>query len=103
MAVRGLSEAVSDSQGWSLHKAILLRSVIKLFKLGRLDAWGKKGKMLVFTVVYVCVKAKLTFVSFFPFFLHLSHRKFSRLSVSVVLAKNFTGETGTVEKIKIGR
>ena len=35
MAVRGLSQAVSDSQGWSLHKAILLRSVIKLFKLGR--------------------------------------------------------------------
>ena len=32
-------------------------------------AWGKKGKMLVFTGVYVCVKAKLTFVSFFsPFF-----------------------------------
>jgi len=40
VAVRGLSQAVSDSQGWSLHKAILqslLRSVIKLFKLGRLD------------------------------------------------------------------
>ena len=36
-------------------------------------AWGKKGKMLVFTGVYVCVKAKLTLVSFFlPFFLHLS-------------------------------
>ena len=31
--------------------------------------WGKKRKMLVFTGVYVCVKAKLTFVSFFlPFF-----------------------------------
>ena len=30
-------------------------------------------------------------------------RKFSRLSVSIALAKNFTGETGTVEKIKIGR
>ena len=28
-------------------------------------AWGKKGKMLVFTGVYVCVKAKLTVVSFF--------------------------------------
>ena len=27
--------------------------------------WGKKRKMLVFTGVYVCVKAKLTFVSFF--------------------------------------
>ena len=37
-------------------------------------AWGKKRKMLVFTGVYVCVKAKLTFVSFFFnfFFLHLS-------------------------------
>ena len=35
--------------------------------------WGKKRKMLVFTGVYVCVKAKLTFVSFFfNFFLHLS-------------------------------
>ena len=32
-------------------------------------AWGKKGKMLLFTGVYVCVKAKLTLVSFFsPFF-----------------------------------
>ena len=28
-------------------------------------AWGKKGKMLVLTGVYVCVKAKLTLVSFF--------------------------------------
>ena len=27
--------------------------------------WGKKRNMLVFTGVYVCVKAKLTFVSFF--------------------------------------
>ena len=27
------------------------------------------------------------------------HRKFTRLSVSIVLAKNFTRETGTVEKI----
>ena len=34
---------------------------------------GKKGKMLDFTGVYVCVKAKLTFVRFFSFFfLHLS-------------------------------
>ena len=32
-------------------------------------AWGKKGKMLVFTGVYVCVKAKLTLVSFFPCFI----------------------------------
>ena len=31
-------------------------------------AWGKKGKMLLFTGVYVCVKAKLTLVSFFPCF-----------------------------------
>jgi len=30
-------------------------------------AWGKKGKMLVFTGVYVCVRAKLTLVSFFFF------------------------------------
>ena len=36
-------------------------------------AWGKKGNFLVFTGVYVCVKAKLTLVSLFPcFFLHLS-------------------------------
>ena len=33
------SQAVSQrSLGWSLHKAILLRSVFKLFKLGRLLA-----------------------------------------------------------------
>ena len=39
-------------------------------------AWGKKGKMLVFTGVYVCVKAKLTLVRFFFlfFFLHLSFK-----------------------------
>ena len=30
--------------------------------------WGKKRKMLVFTGVYVCVKAKLTFVIFFSNF-----------------------------------
>ena len=37
-------------------------------------AWGKKRKLLVFTAVYVCVKAKLTLVRFFFnfFFLHLS-------------------------------
>ena len=37
-------------------------------------AGRKKGKLLVFTGVYVCVKAKLKLVSFFfPFyFLHLS-------------------------------
>ena len=28
-------------------------------------AWGKKRKLLVFTAVYVCVKAKLTLVRFF--------------------------------------
>ena len=28
---------------------------------------GKKGFFLVFSRVYVCVKAKLTFVIFFPF------------------------------------
>ena len=35
--------------------------------------WGKKRKMLVFTGVYVCVKAKLTLVSFFLlfYFVHL--------------------------------
>ena len=31
-------------------------------------AWGKKGKILVFTGVYVCVKAKLTPVRFFFLF-----------------------------------
>ena len=37
-------------------------------------AWEKIPKMLVFTRVYVCVKAKLTFVSFFLefFILNLS-------------------------------
>ena len=37
-------------------------------------AWEKISKMLVFTRVYVCVKAKLTFISFFFqfFFVHLS-------------------------------
>ena len=30
-------------------------------------AWGKKRKLLVFTAVYVCVKAKLTLVWFFFF------------------------------------
>ena len=30
-------------------------------------AWGKKRKLLVFTAVYVCVKAKLTLVRFFFF------------------------------------
>ena len=40
-------------------------------------AWGKKGKMLVFTGVYVCVKAKLTLVSFFflVFFAPFPHRQ----------------------------
>ena len=39
-------------------------------------AWGKKRKLLVFTAVYVCVKAKLTLVRFFFIFfcLHLSLR-----------------------------
>ena len=32
---------------------------------------GEKRKILVFTGVYVCVKAKLTLVSFFPLLLHL--------------------------------
>ena len=31
-------------------------------------ALGKKGEMLFFTGVYVCVKAKLTFVRFFSLF-----------------------------------
>ena len=31
-------------------------------------AWGKKRKLLVFTAVYVCVKAKLTLVRFFSIF-----------------------------------
>ena len=33
---------------------------------------GKKRKMLVFTGVYVCVKAKLTFVSFFSQFFYFA-------------------------------
>ena len=43
---------------------------------------------------------------YLPIIGHLSpynvHRKFSRLSVSIILAKNFTRGTGTVEKMKIG-
>ena len=31
-------------------------------------AWGKKGKMLVFTGVHVCVKAKLTLLVYFWFY-----------------------------------
>ena len=47
-------------------------------------AWGKKGKMLVFTGVYVCVKAKLTLVSFFSlFFLHLSLSYISAMYIEV--------------------
>ena len=62
--------------------------------------WGKKRKMLVFTGVYVCVKAKLTFVSFFPFFLHLSLRELhtlqedQRLAVRVFL-QDFLEESGS--------
>ena len=39
--------------------------------------------MLVFTGVYVCVKAKLTFVSFFLYFLHLS------LSIEYIVRKKW--------------
>jgi len=66
---------------------VQVQSVIELFgkqvnnalnvhKFSMYD-WGKKRKMLVFTGVYVCVKAKLTFVSFFFnfFILHLSLNK----------------------------
>ena len=40
-------------------------------------AWGEKRKNVSFSRVYVCVKAKLTFVSFFFLFifLHLSLKK----------------------------
>ena len=43
-------------------------SIFAHFSKFSMYAWGKKGKMLVFTGVYVCVMAKLTFVSFFSFF-----------------------------------
>ena len=47
--------------------------VFSHFSKSFIYAKGKKGKMLVLTGVYVCVKAKLTLVSFFSFFfLHLS-------------------------------
>ena len=36
MAVRGLSQAVSDSQGWSLHKAIL-QSLKKCYIDGKFE------------------------------------------------------------------
>ena len=58
-------------------------------------AWGKKRKLLVFTAVYVCVKAKLTLVSFFSiFFLHLSlivsaHLLTQLQYLSVVIILNF--------------
>ena len=47
-------------------------------KIFHVRLWKKKGKILVFTGVCVCVRAKLTLVSFFlSFFLHLSLKPFS--------------------------
>ena len=61
--------------GWYLgHKGLLapppppsvpMLPVFAHFSKFSMYAWGKKGKMLVFTGVYVCVKANLTLVSFF--------------------------------------
>ena len=50
-------------------------------------AWGKKRKLLVFTAVYVCVKAKLTLVRFFfkKKFWHLSLR-LNLLSFLILIA-----------------
>ena len=36
--------SLTSSQGWSLHNAILLRSLFKLFKLGRLETNGQKKR-----------------------------------------------------------
>merc|ERR1719234_1708729 len=43
-------------------------------------AWGKKRKLLVFTAVYVCVKAKLTLVRFFFNFFLCTFPLFSSFS-----------------------
>ena len=61
--------------GWYLgHKGLLapppppsvpMSPVFAHFSKFSMYAWGKKRKLLVFTAVYVCVKAKLTLVSFF--------------------------------------
>ena len=57
-------------------------------------AWGKKRKMLVFTGVYVCVKAKLTLVSFFsifffPPFPHLNSLfPFSQISATMSIVQS---------------
>ena len=60
-------------------------------------AWGKKRKMLVFTGVYVCVKAKLTFVSFFFnfFFLHLSLSECYRDKNTACTKDTHGGDTGS--------
>ena len=61
--------------GWYLgHKGLLapppppsvpMLPVFAHFSKFSMYAWGKKRKLLVFTAVYVCVKAKLTLVRFF--------------------------------------
>ena len=48
-------------------------------------AWGKKGKMLVFTGVYVCVKAKLTLVSFFSSFFFICTFPLAKEIVSTIM------------------
>ena len=69
--------------GWYLgHKGLLapppppsvpMLPVFAHFSKVSMYAWGNKRKLLVFTAMYVCVKAKLTLVRFFSkFFLHLS-------------------------------
>ena len=64
--------------GWYLgHKGLLapppppsvpMLPVFAHFSKFSMYAWGKKGKMLVFTGVYVCVKAKLALVFFLLYF-----------------------------------
>ena len=49
------------------HIVYLFLRFCTLFKIFHVRL-GKKKKNVSFTGVYVCVKAKLTFVSFFPFF-----------------------------------
>ena len=61
-------EKLTTTGNMGQHIVFLFLRFCTFFKIFHVRL-GKKGKMLVFTYVYVCVKAKLTFVSFvFLFF-----------------------------------
>ena len=74
-------------------------------------AWEKIPKMLVFTRVYVCVKAKLTFVSFFFnfFILNLSliklfrKRRIDHLTWAIVESSTGIREPGSCDGSPAGR